>query len=74
MKQDKFGISLGMGFPEGAIDQIRIAKSVGYDACFTGWNPERMGDWANAMAKQGFTYDEIIEFYYPGTRVDDYED
>ena len=34
MKQDKFGISLGMGFPEGAIDQIKIAKSVGYDACF----------------------------------------
>ena len=29
---------------------------------------------AYAMAKAGFTYDEIIEFYYPGTHVDDYED
>ena len=25
---------------------------------------------AYAMAKENFTYDEIIEFYYPGTRVD----
>ena len=29
---------------------------------------------AYAMAKEGFTYDEIIEFYFPGTHVDDYED
>jgi sugar phosphate isomerase/epimerase len=59
MKQDKFGISLGMGFPEGAIDQIRIAKSVGYDACFTGWSPDRMESWANEMAKQGLIYQSV---------------
>ena len=29
---------------------------------------------AYAMAEEGFTYDEIIEFYFPGTHVDDYED
>ena len=29
---------------------------------------------ANAMAKQGFTYDEIIEFYFPGVHVDAYEE
>lgn len=29
---------------------------------------------ANAMAREGFEYDEIIEFYFPGTHVDDYED
>lgn len=27
---------------------------------------------AHAMAGLGFTYDEIIEFYFPGTHVDDY--
>lgn len=27
---------------------------------------------ANAMAKLGFRYDEIITFYFPGTRVDSY--
>ena len=59
MKQDKFGISLGMGFPEGAIDQIRIAKNVGYDACFTGWSPDRMESWANEMAKQGLIYQSV---------------
>jgi sugar phosphate isomerase/epimerase len=59
MKQDKFGISLGLGFPESALDQIAIAKNVGYDACFTGWNPERMGDWANAMAKHGLIYQSV---------------
>ena len=29
---------------------------------------------AYAMANEGFTFDEIIEFYFPGTHVDDYED
>ncbi len=29
---------------------------------------------AYAMAEEGFDYDEIIEFYFPGTYVDDYED
>ncbi|MBQ8801271.1 MAG: SpoIID/LytB domain-containing protein [Clostridium sp.] len=29
---------------------------------------------AYAMAKDGYDYDEIIEFYFPGTHVDDYED
>ena len=29
---------------------------------------------AYAMAEAGFAYDEIIEFYFPGTHVDDYED
>lgn len=27
---------------------------------------------ANAMARLGFTYDQIIEFYFPGTHVDSY--
>lgn len=27
---------------------------------------------ANAMAKQGFTYDEILTFYFPGTSVERY--
>ena len=29
---------------------------------------------ANAMAQQGFTYDEIIEFYFPGVHVDPLEE
>jgi len=29
---------------------------------------------ANAMAQQGFTFDEIIEFYFPGVYVDDFEE
>jgi len=29
---------------------------------------------ANAMAKQGFDFDEIIEFYFPGTNVAPYEE
>ena len=29
---------------------------------------------ANAMAQQGFTYDEIITFYYPGTHVGHYDE
>ncbi len=29
---------------------------------------------ANAMAQQGFTYDEIIRFYFPGVHVDPYEE
>ena len=28
---------------------------------------------AYAMAQLGFAYDEIVEFYFPGTNVDDYE-
>lgn len=28
---------------------------------------------ANAMARQGFSYDEICEFYYPGTQVGPYQ-
>ena len=27
---------------------------------------------ANAMARQGFTFDEIIEFYFPGVRISHY--
>jgi len=27
---------------------------------------------ANAMARLGFSYDEIVEFYFPGTQVGDY--
>lgn len=29
---------------------------------------------AYAMANEGFDFDEIIEFYFPGTHVDDYKD
>ena len=29
---------------------------------------------ANAMAKQGFRFDEIITFYYPGTHVADFNE
>ena len=29
---------------------------------------------ANAMAQQGFNYDEIITFYYPGTHVGNYDE
>ena len=28
---------------------------------------------ANAMARLGFSYDEIVEFYFPGTQVGDYQ-
>jgi stage II sporulation protein D len=28
---------------------------------------------ANAMARQGFTYDKIVEFYFPGTKVGAYQ-
>lgn len=28
---------------------------------------------ANAMAQLGFSYDEIVEFYFPGTQVGDYQ-
>ena len=28
---------------------------------------------ANAMARQGFTGEEIVEFYFPGTKVDSYD-
>ena len=59
MKQDKFGISVGMGFPESATDQIAAIARVGYDACFTGWNPERMEAWANAIAKNGLIYQSV---------------
>ena len=27
---------------------------------------------ANAMARQGFAYDDIVEFYFPGTHVGSY--
>ena len=59
MKQDKFGISLGLGFPESALDQIAITKRVGYDACFTGWSPDHMESWANAMAQNGLIYQSV---------------
>ena len=59
MKQDKFGISLGMGFPESATEQIATAARVGFDACFTGWNPDRMADWADAMMKHGLIYQSV---------------
>ena len=42
MKQDKFGISVGLGYPESFADQVAAIKRVGYDACFTGWNHEKM--------------------------------
>ena len=33
-----------------------------------------MSQWgAYAMAEEGFSYDEIVEFYYPGTRVREYQ-
>ncbi|MBQ7321546.1 MAG: sugar phosphate isomerase/epimerase [Clostridia bacterium] len=59
MKQDKFGISVGLGFPESAEDQIAAIARVGYDACFTGWNHERMESWANAVAKNGLIYQSV---------------
>lgn len=58
-KQDKFGISVGMGFPESVEDQVAAIARVGYDACFTGWNPERMESWANAIAKNGLIYQSV---------------
>ena len=81
MKQDKFGLSLGMGFPESALEQIKIAKSVGYDACFTGWNHDRMEEWANAMAKEGLIYqsvhapfDKAHKMWEAGVAGNDYTD
>ena len=59
MKQDKFGISVGLGFPESAEDQIAAIARVGYDSCFTGWNHERMESWANAVAKNGLIYQSV---------------
>lgn len=58
-KKDRFGISVGLGFSESAVDQIAAIARVGYDACFTGWNPERTGQWAEAIAKNGLIYQSI---------------
>lgn len=59
MKQDRFGISVGMGFKESFADQVAAIKRVGYDACFTGWNPEKMDYYAETIAKNGLIYQSV---------------
>ena len=59
MKKDRFGISVGMGFPESFADQVAAIKRVGYDACFTGWNPEKMDYYAETIAKNGLIYQSV---------------
>ncbi len=58
-KQNKFGIDVGAGFPGTVEEHIPILSSVGYDACFTGWNHESMETWANLIAQNGLIYQSV---------------
>ena len=80
-KQDKFGISVGMGFPDSFADQVAAIKRVGYDACFTGWNPEKMGYYAETIAKNGLIYqsvhapfDKVHKMWEAGRAGEEYTD
>ena len=52
----KYGIA-----PVGADveDHLRIIKSVGFDATFTGWNHEKIEDYANLASSLGLYYQSI---------------
>lgn len=66
-KPYKLGINiLGNTDQISTADQIKMIRGVGFDAFFTGWNPERTDVWANAAAREGMIYQSI---HSPFTKV-----
>ena len=58
----------GSGTPSGTTVQVS-GSSYSFNGSGNG-HQLGMSQWgAYAMANRGYTYDEIIEFYYPGTYV-----
>ena len=61
--------------PAGKAGRVTVSGSM-FVFAGSGWGHQLgMSQYgAYAMAKDGYDYDEIIEFYFPGTHVDDYDD
>jgi sugar phosphate isomerase/epimerase len=60
MKQHKLGINVlggmgGLNVPQ----HISLIRQVGWDAFFTGWDPNRTAAWADAAARNGLIYTSI---------------
>lgn len=53
-------LGLGMGFKETPAEQMKIAKSVGWDGIFTGWSKsENLEDYAKCAEEQGLIYQSV---------------
>ena len=59
MAEQKLGLATMRCDGVDSIDQIRIIKSVGFDAFFTGWMPERTEEIANEAARLGLFQQSI---------------
>ena len=59
MKQYLLGINVLSGEGVPVIEQMEMIRGVGWDACFTGWEPEHTEAWANAAARLGLVYQSI---------------
>ncbi len=66
--KEKFGgenmyeliLGLGMGFKETPAQQMKIAKSVGWDGIFTGWSKsENLEEYAKCAQEQGLIYQSV---------------
>ena len=68
MSTQKLGLAtMGCGLDD--IEQIRIMKSVGFDAFFTGWNPEKTEEIANEAARLGLVQQSIHSPFSGNYRV-----
>ena len=59
MEKFKLGLATMESAPTDTIEQIRIIKSVGFDAFFTNWIPERTEEIANEAARLGLFQQSI---------------
>ena len=60
MMKNKLGIGvMGAGSELTVPQHIDLIKQVGWDAFFTGWDTNRIGEWAESGAKNGLLYTSI---------------
>ena len=58
-KQYSVGINVLGGAGLSQAQHIALIAEAGWDAFFTGWDPDRIGRWADAGARAGLTYPSV---------------
>ena len=58
-KQYSVGINVLGGAGLSQAQHIALIAEAGWDAFFTGWDPDRIGKWADAGARAGLTYASV---------------
>ena len=58
-KQYPVGINVLGGAGLSQAQHIALIAEAGWDAFFTGWDPDRIGKWADAGARAGLTYASV---------------